>query len=275
MLFAFDLDKTIVTSDFELPDPIADAIKAVRARGHHVSVLTGRPRMAMTEYLDKLGLTDCYSSNHGALVIGTEGEVLRQQRLSAEHVLGLLETFHDHPDIEFSCVVDDTLYVKNPDDARWAWAHTANRRVERYLHGSLETADKLVFSANGMTKTIAAHVAATFPDFVTYPWDDGYLEVTGPESDKGSALALLAALLGYEAGEVVAFGDGPNDVSMLSWAGWGVAVGERAHPDVLAVADERVAPPEELGVAKWLERNVLGETPRRFGVTSRQSEAGR
>jgi 5-amino-6-(5-phospho-D-ribitylamino)uracil phosphatase len=55
----------------------------------------------------------------------------------------------------------------------------------------------------------------------------------------------------------VAFGDGLNDVSMLRWAGRAVAVGPEAHPDVLAVADERIAAPEEGGVADWLERNVL------------------
>ena len=230
MLLAFDLDKTIVRSDLVLPAEIADALHRARDAGHTVTVLTGRPQTAMLEYLAQLGVTDYYSANHGALVVGRGGEILRQQRIGADHVRALLERFHAHPEIEFSCVADDTLFVKNPDDARWGWAHTANRKLERYRHGAGLVADKLVFSANGMTQAIAAHVSEHFPDFVTYPWDEGYLEVTGPEADKGSALALLAGLLGYGAEQVTAFGDGPNDVTMLEWAGRAVAVGLHAPP---------------------------------------------
>ena len=50
---------------------------------------------------------------------------------------------------------------------------------------------------------------------------------------------------------VVAFGDMPNDIPMLQWAGVGVAVAG-AHPSVLAVADEVVADPEHDGLATWL-----------------------
>ena len=56
-----------------------------------------------------------------------------------------------------------------------------------------------------------------------YPWEEGYLEVTGPGADKGTALQLIAQELGVAQKDVVAFGDGPNDVTMLRWAGYGVA----------------------------------------------------
>lgn len=257
MLLAFDLDKTIVRSDFVLPEEIAATLAAARAAGHHVSILTGRPRMAMLDYLAQLAIEEYYSANHGALVVGAGGEILRQQRIAAEHLAAILELYHEHPEIEFSCIVDDTLHVKNPDDERWRWAHTANRQVLKYQHGSELLADKLVFSANGLTQSIREHVAAHYPDFVMYPWEDGYLEITSADADKGSALALLAGLLGFEAKDVVAFGDGPNDVSMLEWAGHGVAVGPHAHPDTLKAANEHIASPEELGVAAWLEKNLL------------------
>jgi hydroxymethylpyrimidine pyrophosphatase-like HAD family hydrolase len=53
--------------------------------------------------------------------------------------------------------------------------------------------------------------------------------------------------------KVVAFGDMPNDVPMLAWAGHGVAMAN-AHTDLLAVADEVTAPNSEDGVAQVLER---------------------
>jgi hydroxymethylpyrimidine pyrophosphatase-like HAD family hydrolase len=70
---------------------------------------------------------------------------------------------------------------------------------------------------------------------------------------KGTTLAVLAARWGIEQHEVVAFGDMPNDVEMLRWAGRGVAVGD-AHPMVLDAADERAPSIADDGVAVVLER---------------------
>jgi hydroxymethylpyrimidine pyrophosphatase-like HAD family hydrolase len=63
----------------------------------------------------------------------------------------------------------------------------------------------------------------------------------------------LARPLGITAAEVVAFGDMPNDVPMLGWAGLGVAMGN-AHPDAVAAADEVTASNVDDGVARVLER---------------------
>ena len=63
----------------------------------------------------------------------------------------------------------------------------------------------------------------------------------------------IARPLGIASDEVVAFGDMPNDIPMLLWAGHGVAMGN-AHPDVLAAADEVAAPNTDDGVARVLER---------------------
>ena len=90
-----------------------------------------------------------------------------------------------------------------------------------------------------------------------YPWEEGYLEITGPNADKGSALELLAGKLGVVQKDIIAFGDGPNDTTMLAYAGRGIAVGPHAHPDTVAAADEHIASPEDLGVARWLEENLL------------------
>ncbi len=257
MLLAFDLDKTIVRNDYELPEKIVDAVHRARDAGHLVTVLTGRPKAASTTYLELLKVSDYYSTNHGALITGRAGAVLQQKRIDEAFVATLLEPYHDHPDIEFSCILDDTLYVKNPDDERWAWAHTQNRGVERFDPQVARHADKIVFSSRASTDVVHKHVSDTYPDFVMYPWEEGYLEVTGPGADKGTALQIIAAELGVAREDVIAFGDGPNDVTMLRWAGYSVAVGPHAHPEVIAAADEHIDSPEDLGVARWLEENVL------------------
>jgi hydroxymethylpyrimidine pyrophosphatase-like HAD family hydrolase len=72
-------------------------------------------------------------------------------------------------------------------------------------------------------------------------------------SAAGVTKAFAVASLGVPAGAAVAFGDMPNDVPMLEWAGLGVAV-ENAHPDAIAAADEVTASNDEDGVALVLER---------------------
>jgi HAD superfamily hydrolase (TIGR01484 family) len=88
---------------------------------------------------------------------------------------------------------------------------------------------------------------------VTYSSGAGLLEVSAPGVTKATGLAEVAELTGVDAADVAAFGDMPNDVPMLRWAGHGVAMAN-AHPEVLAAADEITAPNTEDGVALVLER---------------------
>jgi hydroxymethylpyrimidine pyrophosphatase-like HAD family hydrolase len=84
----------------------------------------------------------------------------------------------------------------------------------------------------------------------TWPF---FLEVTNPTATKAQALEILGALLGFEARDVLAFGDSYNDADMLAWAGTGVAMAD-APAEVAAVADERCGTVEEDGVARYLMR---------------------
>lgn len=256
MLLAFDLDRTVVTDDYRLPGTIASAIAAARRAGHHVTVLTGRARAAAQPFLDGLDVVGPCSVNHGALVLGAGGTTLRRTQLAAVDVRSLLTPYLDHELLEFSCVVDDTLFVRDPGNERWSHELTQNRLVERFAGDFAHLTDKVVFAPSDSCSLVCAHVERTLPHLTRYLWGDGFLEVIGKGADKGSALALIAEQLGVPRAEVVAFGDGLNDVTMLQWAGRGVAVGS-AHADTLAVADEHIASPEEGGVAAWIERYAL------------------
>ena len=88
---------------------------------------------------------------------------------------------------------------------------------------------------------------------VTFSTGSGLLELSAPGVDKASGLATVADHLGVDRDDVITFGDMPNDVPMLRWAGHGVAMAN-AHPEALAVADEVTAPNDEDGVALVLER---------------------
>jgi hypothetical protein len=83
--------------------------------------------------------------------------------------------------------------------------------------------------------------------------EDALLEISALGVSKASALAGVCAARGIAPEEVIAFGDMPNDLPMLAWAGRGVAVAN-AHPEVLAAADEITAANDDCGVAQVLER---------------------
>lgn len=79
-----------------------------------------------------------------------------------------------------------------------------------------------------------------------------FLELAHPDVTKGTGLDFLAARLGFTREETVSFGDGENDIELLEWAGYGVAVAN-AHPRVLAVANFVCPSVDEEGVAQVIE----------------------
>jgi hydroxymethylpyrimidine pyrophosphatase-like HAD family hydrolase len=93
---------------------------------------------------------------------------------------------------------------------------------------------------------------------VTFSGLDGLLEIGAAGVTKAFTLEHLATQHGVVARDVVAFGDMPNDLPMLVWAGWGVAVAN-AHADVLAAADEVTLSNDEDGVAVVVERLLDAE----------------
>ena len=88
---------------------------------------------------------------------------------------------------------------------------------------------------------------------ITYSTNNGLIEVVPPGISKATGIDEVAGPLGIAAGDIVAFGDMPNDVPMLRWSGLGVAMGN-AHPDAVAAADEVTAPNTDDGLARVLER---------------------
>ena len=85
---------------------------------------------------------------------------------------------------------------------------------------------------------------------------DFYYEFMAPGIDKGRALAGALPKLGIDASEVVAFGDGQNDVSMIEWAGVGVAMGN-AVDEAKAASNMVTASNSDDGIALALEK-ILG-----------------
>jgi hydroxymethylpyrimidine pyrophosphatase-like HAD family hydrolase len=89
-----------------------------------------------------------------------------------------------------------------------------------------------------------------------------FVEVINPQVSKARALALVADRLGVAQADVCAIGDNKNDEEMISWAGFGVAMGD-APPEVKAIARHVTGTVNEAGVADVFDRFVLGREPAR------------
>lgn len=144
-------------------------------------------------------------------------------------------------------------------------------RLHMEIPDALAPAEKLlapggVADAEPVLKILAYHPSINPDDFlatarlavgdratITRSSPSALLEISGPGVSKASTLALSCAERGISHEEVVAFGDMPNDVEMLTWAGRSYAMGN-AHPDVLAAASGRTVANNEDGVAVVIER---------------------
>jgi HAD superfamily hydrolase (TIGR01484 family) len=98
-----------------------------------------------------------------------------------------------------------------------------------------------------------AEVESHVGHLVTTTWSSTgtLVEMSAAGVSKASTLELVCADRGVDAAEVVAFGDMPNDLPMLEWAGTSYAMGN-AHPAVQELADHRAPTHDEDGVARVL-----------------------
>jgi len=234
-----------------------EAIAAVRARGAHVIVVTGRMFRGVQPYLEQAGLDDPVVCYQGAVVADPlSGQFLRHVPIPREVALEAIDTvvaagFH------VNCYVDDLLYVAEVTPEARAYADFQGLEIHAVgpLHEWLRD-DPTKLVAVGDPKALDALESELKPRFrgrlfvsKSLPY---FLEFAHPDVSKGSGLQFVADRLGFTAAETVACGDGENDRELLDWAGFGVAVAN-AHPDILARADLVVPDVEHEGVATLLE----------------------
>ena len=256
-LVATDLDGTIVRSDGTISDRTRETLARVEQAGAILVLVTGRPPRWMppiVEALDHRGLAICAN---GAVVYDLHtGTVVRHSPMSAEDAADVIEALRrDVPGITFAVERHDT-----------GFAHESSYRPRWDSSDPKSTAAIEELVADGVVKLLARHEGMNADELLatahrsvagrgtlTHSSHDGLLEISATGVSKATGLAELAADHGVAAQEVVAFGDMPNDLPMLTWAGLGVAVAN-AHPEVREVADEITASNDEDGVAQVLDR---------------------
>jgi Cof subfamily protein (haloacid dehalogenase superfamily) len=208
-------------------------------------------------YVEKLGLDDPVICYQGAVVADPRtGRFLRHEPIPVELAKETITAIHQEG-FHVNCYVDDELYVARVTPEAESYARFQNLPVHQV--GDLvawltEPPTKLVAvgepkALDALEERMKARFAGRLYISKSLPY---FLEFASPDVTKGSGLAFLAEHLGFGPEETVAFGDGENDVELLQWAGYAVAVAN-AHERVLAVADLVCPSVEEEGVAQVLE----------------------
>jgi Cof subfamily protein (haloacid dehalogenase superfamily) len=258
---ATDLDGTIVRSDGEISARTRDALTVAEQAGALVVLVTGRPPRWLDGVADATGHHGLAICANGAIVYDLHTErIVETHPLSVEIARELVAQLRGAiPGLGFA--------VETADDG---FAHEAAYRPKWSVDTDpVASADELL--TQPLVKLLARHpeldsdaLLAAAREAVgveaanlTHSSRDGLLEISAAGVSKATTLAALCEEHGMSAAQTIAFGDMPNDIPMLSWAGRAVAVAN-AHPEVLEIVDEVTASNDDDGVAVVLEREFAG-----------------
>lgn len=262
MLFAFDLDKTVVTDSHELPPEVVPTLKRLKEQGHEVSVITGRSQIGVSPFPEIISICSYIGLNHGGIILDADGNTIFQSETPQDLVVYSIDNYQAE-DSQVVFTTGQPWHVENTSKKRWQYYQSIGYQLKSHddYRNDIKNGTVLPIDKYGIFKAdctdLLRDIKANYPNLVYYHWEGFGFEALGEGSTKGQALETIAKLHNIPQSETVAFGDGVNDVTMIEWAGTGVAVGKDPYPEVLEASQEHVISAEELGVVKWLEKNIL------------------
>jgi Cof subfamily protein (haloacid dehalogenase superfamily) len=263
-LIATDVDGTLLDDDERITARTRAAVHAAVDSGAHFVLATGRPPRWVAPVVDALGLAPMAVCANGAVIYDPSTDrILSARTLSPELLAELAEvatriipgaglavervgrSAHDAATPQF---------VSSPGYEH-AWLNPDNTEVSVEDLLSAPAVKLLIRKAGARSADMAAALAKHIglEGDLTYSTNNGLIEVVPLGVSKATGVEEVARPLGITAEDVVAFGDMPNDVPMLRWAGLGVAMGN-ADPEAIEAADEVTAPNTDDGLARVLER---------------------
>ena len=257
-LIALDLDGTLLNSEKKISDRNLAALKAAQDKGVKVVLTTGRPLKAMDFFLHELGTDgreDEYTITfNGGLVQRNTGEILDKTVFSYDDVARIYEeTDKLHIPLDAICEglvyqiqSDPALTFESIDFSDLSSQQTYNKCVTAYAQEPLDAAIEQISPE-------------LFERYEIFKSREMLLEWSPKNVHKANGLEKLIAHLGIERSQVMACGDEANDLSMIEWAGLGVAM---QNAVVIVKEAANVVTPmtnDEDAVAWAIEEYVLKE----------------
>ncbi|MGA7206280.1 MAG: HAD family hydrolase [Specibacter sp.] len=246
-----------------VPQAHVKAVRAARSAGHKVLLCTGRPVSMLPEHILDAGFDGLVASAGAYVEVG--GEVLVDTRFPPElaartaavldsynavYVLEAQESLHVAPAAEQRLRDIVEAHFKKAADGRPVGSSAILGSLLPWTEDSPVFAKVSVFESPVPMDRIAAEIGAEIAVVANSIADEGSHagELFQRVITKADGVAAAIARLGIEREDTIAFGDGQNDLEMISYAGIGVAI-EGSNSELLAVADRTALPPRAEGIA--------------------------
>jgi len=258
-LIATDLDGTLLRPDKTVSRYTSTILQRIQAAGVVVVLITARPYRVVRKIAQEIGITGLAICSNGAITYDLDQEAIVQHtpilpKLASRLIQRLRQEI---PDLSFAC--------ESPSQFKCEPYYLHLCSTPKHKYSTFHVSDALAFCNEPLTKLIALHPTyspeelgrltahITGEDVIVVYSGAPFIEISAAGVNKAWALASLCEQLDITAQEVMAFGDMPNDLSMLQWAGHAVAVAN-AHSQVLEAVHEITPSNAEDGVARVLER---------------------
>ena len=255
---AMDLDDTLLSDDLSISHTNELAIKEALQRGVKIILASGRMIVSMRPYAQKLKLDLPLISYNGAIISAAlSGEIIYSQPIPKELTVQVISIFRQRG-VHLNLYQDDKLYIDEVNT--WSKKYEVSAGVPAYPVGDLveflkDPPPKLLgIGEIEVINQLQSDLQQQFGTQLIFTKSKPtYLEILAAGVSKGRALQFLAEKWGFDRKEVMAIGDAPNDLSMISWAGIGVAIGN-ANSSVKEQADWVVSDNNHNGVAEAIHR---------------------
>ncbi|MFI7439660.1 HAD-IIB family hydrolase [Nonomuraea indica] len=255
-LVATDLDGTLLDSTGTVTPRTRRALRLARGAGAEIVFVTARAPRGVEPIAEQAGVDGLAVCSNGAIVydLGAR-EIVARHDLAPAAAAHVVETLAEAlPGVAFAAETGTGVLAEPGYGVR----HARDARHRREVASLLGCADPivklLVWSSEYLVDDMftAAVAAVDGQAEVTHSGVGGLLEISAAGVTKAGTLATLCEERGVDPAEVAAFGDMPNDLAVLAFAGAGYAMAN-AHRLVLAAIERRTLSNDEHGVAVVLE----------------------
>ena len=266
-LLVIDIDGTLISKDSTISPENIEALDATRNNGITVALSTGRTITSCRRIIEQLSLGGYHIFFDGALVSNSNNSDHVHIRPVAKELIKEMVEFAQNYDIDLELASAARYFA-----ARETWSTEIKRNVfdietiigDLILPCENEIIIRLdIVITNAEEQTKADIFMKQFADRISFSQayspqlpDVRFVNIITPGTSKGEALRALAGHLKVPLDEVVAIGDWVNDISLLSTAGFGIAMGN-AHDDLKAIANHVTLTVDEHGLAVAVREFLL------------------
>lgn len=245
-LYAFDIDGTILTSDHRILPSTKEGIELLKERSGIILLASARPPRAIDPITSELGLDPFYVSLNGALVIHGE-EILFEEPMNATVTQAVIARGLAKG-LSVNVYTAWDWLIKEPNHWSTVEGNVVGYQGKVADLSMVTKAHKLLLIGEvDEVLELQAELQKEVPEVSATRSFSHYLEVVSQHASKAKALSIVSERLGVRHKNVIAFGDGENDLPMLKIAGYAVAMAN-AHPSLKNMADFVTASNDEDGI---------------------------